>query len=92
MTTISAKINKKELNTIQEYANAWGETVSNLIRKVLISEDTFMNWSRDSHEYDYGISYSNTYNYGDNFFISSENSESLKTGVAKISRFSSTCS
>lgn len=53
MPTISAKVSKKELDAIQEYANACGETVSNLIRKVLINEATFMKWSADSHEYDY---------------------------------------
>jgi hypothetical protein len=36
--------------SIQEYANACGETVSNLIRKVVIYQATFLNWSQDSHE------------------------------------------
>ena len=35
MPTISAKISKKELDAITEYANACGETVSNLVRKCL---------------------------------------------------------
>ena len=51
MPTISAKVSKKELDAIQEYANACGETVSNLIRKVLIKEATFLNWQSDSKEY-----------------------------------------
>jgi hypothetical protein len=56
MPTISAKVSKKELDAIQEYANACGETMSNLIRKVMIYQATFLNWSHDSHEYDYEIS------------------------------------
>lgn len=56
MPTVSAKIGKKELDAINEYANACGETVSNLIRKAVITEATFMNWSPDSEEYQYGIS------------------------------------
>ena len=51
MPTISAKISKKELYAITEYANACGETMSNLIRKVLIREATFMNGSTDVEEY-----------------------------------------
>lgn len=51
MSTISAKVSKKELDAIQEYANACGETMSNLIRKVLIRESTFMNGSADVEEY-----------------------------------------
>ncbi|MCH7647033.1 MAG: hypothetical protein IIA83_00280 [Thaumarchaeota archaeon] len=43
MPTISSKISKKEHDAIIQYANACGETVSNLIRKVLISESTFYN-------------------------------------------------
>ena len=51
MPTISAKVSKKELDAITEYANACGETISNLIRKVLIREATFMNGSGDVEEY-----------------------------------------
>jgi hypothetical protein len=43
MPTISAKVNQKELDAICEYANQCGETVSNLLRKVMIQEATFMN-------------------------------------------------
>ena len=56
MPTISAKVSKKELDAITEYANACGETVSNLIRKCVITEASFLNCFNDSKEYDYGIS------------------------------------
>ncbi len=56
MPTISSKINSKELDAITEYANACGETVSNLIRKCLLSEATFMPYYRDSNDYNYSIS------------------------------------
>jgi hypothetical protein len=42
MPTVSAKINPKEYDVITHYANACGETISNLIRKVLICEATFL--------------------------------------------------
>lgn len=51
MPTISANVTKKELDAIREYANACGETISNLIRKVLIKEATFMNGCDGSAEY-----------------------------------------
>ena len=51
MPTISAKVSKKELDAITEYANACGETVSNLIRKVLIRTATFMDGSSGVEEY-----------------------------------------
>ncbi len=56
MPTISAKISKKELDAITEYANACGETVSNLIRKSVLCNATFMNCYGDSNEYDCHIS------------------------------------
>lgn len=40
MPTVSAKVSKKELDAITEYANACGETVSNLIRKAMIRHVT----------------------------------------------------
>jgi len=43
MPTISSKISKKEHDAIIHYANACGETVSNLIRKLLIKDTTFYN-------------------------------------------------
>jgi len=56
MATISANVTKKELDAIREYANACGETMSNLIRKALLNDATFMNFYRDSKSYDYEIS------------------------------------
>ncbi len=56
MATISANVDKKERDALQEYANACGETMSNLIRKVLLNDATFMNFYGDSKIYDYGIS------------------------------------
>ena len=56
MPTISSKISKKEHDVIISYANACGETVSNLIRKVLISESTFYNCFGGPKEFQCGIS------------------------------------
>lgn len=56
MPTISVNVSKKELDAIREYANACGETMSNLIRKVLLTDATFMNFYCDSKEYHYDIS------------------------------------
>ena len=55
MPTISANVSKKEFDAIREYANACGETMSNLIRKVMIKEATFMNGFSGSKEYECGI-------------------------------------
>jgi len=55
MPTVSAKINPKEYDDITHYANACGETISNLIRKVLISEATFLHGFGGPKEYDCGI-------------------------------------
>ena len=55
MPTVSAKINPKEYDAITHYANACGETVSNLIRKVLISEAPFLHGFGGPKEYDCGI-------------------------------------
>jgi len=55
MPTVSAKISSKEYEVISHYANACGESISNLIRKVLIREATFMNGFGGSSEYDCGI-------------------------------------
>lgn len=49
--TVSAKINPKEYDVISNYANACGETISNLIRKVLIKEATFMDGFEGNQEY-----------------------------------------
>ena len=56
MPTISANVTKRELDAITEYANTCGETMSNLIRKVLLTDATFMNFYSDSNEFRYGIS------------------------------------
>ena len=42
MPTISANVTKKELDAIREFSNACGETMSNLIRKVMIKEAIFL--------------------------------------------------
>jgi len=55
MPTISANVSKKEFDAIREYANACGETISNLIRKCLISEAVFRNFYGDAHDYCFGI-------------------------------------
>ena len=55
MPTISAKIHPKEYDAITHYANACGETISNLIRKVLIIEATFLHGFGGPKEYDCGI-------------------------------------
>ena len=55
MPTISSKISTKELVAITEYANVCGETISNLIRKVMLTDATFMNFYNDSNEYCYCI-------------------------------------
>lgn len=56
MPTVSAKVSKKELDAITEYANACGETVSNLIRKAVIRDATFLDGFGDSNDYNYDIS------------------------------------
>jgi len=56
MATISAKVSKKELDAIREYANSCGETMSNLIRKVMIWDATMMDCFHDSKEFAYSIS------------------------------------
>jgi len=56
MPTVSAKVSKKELDAITEYANACGETTSNLIRKVMIGEAIFLKCFHDVNEYEIEIS------------------------------------
>jgi len=51
MPIISAKVTERELEAIREYANACGETVSNLIRKIMIRQVTFMDGGDDVAEY-----------------------------------------
>jgi len=52
MPTISSKISKKELDAIQEYANACGDTVSNVIRKTVLNQAVFSYCYGDAKEYD----------------------------------------
>jgi len=56
MPTVSAKVNKKELDAINEYANACGETVSNVVRKSVIRRATMMDGFHDSNDYECEIS------------------------------------
>jgi len=42
MPTIDSKVSQKEFDAIVEYANLCDETISNLIRKVLIPEATML--------------------------------------------------
>ena len=57
MPTVGAKVSQKELDAIVEYANLTGETVSNLIRKVLIGDATMLSggWANEHPEYEYQI-------------------------------------
>ena len=55
MPTISSKINPKEYEAISHYANCCGETISNLIRKVMIQEATFYGGFGGNREYECGI-------------------------------------
>ena len=55
MPTISANVTKRELDAIREYANACGETVSNIIRKSIIRQATFMDGGEEHHEYHLSI-------------------------------------
>ncbi len=56
MPTISANVDKKELDAIREYANACGETMSNLIRKVMIREAIYLNCFGGPKKYECGFS------------------------------------
>ena len=57
MPTISANVDKKELDTLREYANACGETMSNLIRKVMISDAIFSDCFGGPKEYQCDLSF-----------------------------------
>lgn len=52
MPTISSKISPKEYEVISHYANCCGETISNLIRKILIQEATFYGGFGGNKEYE----------------------------------------
>ncbi len=79
MPTISANVTKKELDAIREYANACGETTSNLIRKVVIQDAIFLNGFGGPKEYECNIS------MPDNISANEEN-EILKNSINKIRR------
>jgi len=55
MVTVSSKISPKEYTVISHYANCCGESISNLIRKVLIKEATFADGFGGIAEYNCGI-------------------------------------
>ena len=78
MPTISANVSKKEFDTIREFANACGETTSNLIRKILISEAIGLNCFGGPKEYECGFS------FPDN--LSGEEDEMFKNTLNKIRR------
>ena len=79
MPTISANVNKKELDAIREYANTCGETTSNVIRKVVIQEAIFLNGFGGPKEYECNIS------MPDNL-SGKEEDERLKNSINKIRR------
>jgi len=56
MPTISTNVSKTELDAIREYANACGETMSNLIKRVIIKEAIFSNCYGYPKEYECDIS------------------------------------
>ena len=55
MPTISANVSKKEYEVIREFANACGETTSNLIRKVMISDAIWLHGFGGPKEYECGF-------------------------------------
>ena len=79
MPTISANVTTKELDAIREYANACGETTSNLIRKTLIQEAIFLNGFGGPKEYECNISMSNN-------LSGKEEDEILKNSINNIRR------
>lgn len=79
MVTISANVSKKELDAIREYANFCGETMSNLIRKVMIKEAIYLNCYGGPKEYNCEVS------IPDNI-SSQEEDQIFKNSVNKIRR------
>ena len=77
MPTISANVNEKEFHTIREYANACGETMSNLIRKVMIREAIYLNCFGGPKEYECGFSFPNN-------LSGEEENEMFKNSLNKI--------
>ncbi|AIF85463.1 hypothetical protein NTE_03435 [Candidatus Nitrososphaera evergladensis SR1] len=57
MPTVGAKVSQKEFDAITEYANLCGETVSNLIRKIVVADATILHggWVDEHPEYECSI-------------------------------------
>ena len=79
MATISANVTKKELDAIREYANLSGETMSNLIRKIVVGEAIYLNCFGGPKEYECGFS------FPDNI-PGEEEDEMLKNAVNRVRR------
>ena len=79
MPTISANVTKKELDAIREFANDCGETMSNLIRKIMIREAIWLNGFGGPKEYECGISMSDNVS-------GKEEDAILKNSINKIRR------
>ncbi len=79
MATISSNVNDKEFHTLREYANACGETMSNLIRKVMIREAIYLNCFGGPKEYECNISMQDN-------LSGEEEDEILKNSINKIRR------
>jgi len=77
MPTISANVTKKELDAIREFSNACGETISNMIRKVMINDAIYLNGFGGPKEYDFS--------YPDNI-SGEEEDEIFKNNLNKIRR------
>jgi len=86
MVTISAKVSKNELDAIREYANSCGETMSNLIRKVMIREAIYMNCYNGPKEYncDFSIPDNISGNEEDEMFKNSVNKIRRILGIEEI--------
>jgi len=79
MPTISANVTKKELDAIREYANACGETLSNLIKKTMVREAIYLNCYGGPREYQCNISIPDNAS-------SEEDNEIMKNSINKIRR------
>ena len=86
MVTISANVTKKELDAIREYANSCGETMSNLIRKVMIREATFLTCYGGPHEYKCDLAFPDNIsgNEEDEIFKNSVNKVRKILGIEEI--------
>jgi len=79
MPTISANVTKKELDAIREYANACGETLSNLIKKIMVREAIYLNCFGGPREYECNISIPDNAS-------GEEDNEIMKNSINKIRR------